>query len=102
MMLLNKIKIFRTNQERYKLSVDDLNYQTNDKIDMADAEWKHIQKLFDYTKSKPTTTLELTPIIIQMIKSIMVNNIINNKHVRTNKIVQRKYTFNKDVLNFHF
>ena len=36
-----------------------------------------------------------------MIKSIMVNNIINNKQVRTNKIVQRKYTFNKDVLNFH-
>ena len=31
----------------------------------------------------------------------MVNNIINNKQVRTNKIVQRKYKFNKDVLNFH-
>jgi hypothetical protein len=41
--VFNKIKIFRTIQERYKLSVDNLNYETNDKIDMADAEWKHTQ-----------------------------------------------------------
>ena len=43
MIFLNLIKIFRTIQERYKLSVDNLNYETNDKIDKADAEWKHIQ-----------------------------------------------------------
>ena len=47
-------------------------------------------KLLNYTKPTPTPTSELTPIIIQMIKSVMVNNIINNKQVRTNKIVQRK------------
>jgi hypothetical protein len=62
------------------------NFKTNDKIDMADAEWKHIQKLFNYTKSKPTTTLELKPIIIQMIKSIMVNNIINNMELKQIKL----------------
>jgi hypothetical protein len=41
--VFNKIKIFRTIQERYKLSVDNLNYETNDKIDMADPEWKHTE-----------------------------------------------------------
>ena len=40
--VFNKIKIFRTIQERYNLSVDNLNYEINDKIDMADGEWKHI------------------------------------------------------------
>jgi hypothetical protein len=97
----SKIKIFRNIQERYELSVDDLNYQTNDKIDITDGEWKHIQKLLKYTKGKPATSLELKPIVVQMIKSIMTNNIVNNKQVRTNKIVQRIYTFNKDVLNHH-
>jgi hypothetical protein len=65
--VFNKIKIFRTIQERYNLSVDNLNYEINDKIDMADGEWKHIQKLFNYTKSKLTTMTESTPINIQMI-----------------------------------
>jgi len=36
-----------------------------------------------------------------MNKSIMINNVINNKQVRTNKNVQRKYTFDKNVLNYH-
>jgi hypothetical protein len=98
--VLNKIKIFSTIQERYKLSADNLNYETNDKIDMAVGEWKHIQKLFNYIKSKPTTTKELKPIVIQTIKSITTTNAINTEHIMINKVKQQKYTFNKDALNF--
>jgi hypothetical protein len=36
-----------------------------------------------------------------MNKSIMINNVINNKQVRTNKNVQRKYTFDKKNSNYH-
>jgi len=99
--VFNKIKIFRTIQERYNLTVDNLNYEINDKIDMGDTEWKHIQKLFNYTKPKPTTTKELKPIVIQMIKSITTTNAINTKQIMINKVKQQKYIFNKDVLNFH-
>ena len=34
----NKIKIFRTIQDWYNLTVDNLNYEINDQIDMTDAE----------------------------------------------------------------
>jgi hypothetical protein len=48
--VLNKIKIFRTIQEGYNLTVDNCNYESNDKIEMADGERKHIQKLFNNNK----------------------------------------------------
>ena len=33
-----KIEILRSIQKRYDLSVDNLNYETNDKIEIADGE----------------------------------------------------------------
>jgi len=37
-MFLIKIEILRSIQKRYDLSVDNLNYETNDKIEIADGE----------------------------------------------------------------
>ena len=96
----NKIKIFRTLQDKFSLSLDNLNYNEIDNINIEDVEWKHIQKLFRYTKDKPTTKSELKPIIIQMIKSI-TNNLVDNKQVMIKKVKQQVYTFNKEILKNH-
>jgi len=42
--VFNKFEIIRTIQERYNLTVDNFNSEINNKIDMGDTEWKHIQK----------------------------------------------------------
>jgi hypothetical protein len=49
--VFNKIKIFRTIQERYNLTVDNLNYEINDKIDMGETKTYNDKKIKAYCDS---------------------------------------------------
>jgi hypothetical protein len=97
----NKIVIFRNLQQQYNLSLNDINFENSESINISDDNWAHIKKLFRYTKEKPTTINEFKPIYIQIIKSITHSDIITATKARKGKELYYKYEFNKEFLSEH-
>ena len=99
--IYNKISIFRNLQNKFNLTLNELNIKGDNNIDITDDNWTHIKKIFKYTKEKPLTLKEFKPIYIQMIKSITDTNIIDSKKARAGKDTFYLHTFNKEFLKEH-